>query len=203
MQLPKRPGPYLVIFLLLILVILTAWMFHALNSPVIQDRIPTPEKKAAVKEDRGPSLPPLQNTASTKSIADSRAIDPMHQQMADQMHAEDSTPLRDLELVSEFITLYGKAFGGNPTGDNADITMALTGDGGRLPHLFPPRHRTVRGGQLGDRWGTPYWFHPNSGNQMEIRSAGPDKNLFTLDDVVLNPSPEGLGASLAAPSASP
>jgi hypothetical protein len=81
--------------------------------------------------------------------------------------------------------------------------MALTGDGGRLPHLFPPRHRTVRGGQLVDRWGTPYWFHPNSGNQMEIRSAGPDKNLFTLDDVVLNPSPEGLGASSATPAASP
>jgi len=30
---------------------------------------------------------------------------------------------------------------------------------------------------------------------MEIRSAGPDKQLFTDDDIVQNPSPAGLGAT--------
>ena len=56
-------------------------------------------------------------------------------------------------------------------------------------------------GQLVDRWGTAYWFHPNSSYQMEIRSAGPDKNLFTADDVVKNPGPDnmGIGSGLAQP----
>jgi hypothetical protein len=33
---------------------------------------------------------------------------------------------------------------------------------------------------------------------MEIRSGGPDKQMFTQDDVILNPSPAGFGAT--APS---
>jgi len=51
-----------------------------------------------------------------------------------------------------------------------------------------------------DRWGMPFWFHPNTAHQVEIRSAGPDRQLFTDDDLVINPSPEGFGAS---PEATP
>jgi len=40
-------------------------------------------------------------------------------------------------------------------------------------------------GRLVDRWGTPYFFHPVSGEDMEIVSAGPDAELWTDDDVKL------------------
>ena len=36
-----------------------------------------------------------------------------------------------------------------------------------------------------DPWGTPYFFHQLSSTEMEIRSAGPDKRLWTDDDVVV------------------
>jgi hypothetical protein len=38
-------------------------------------------------------------------------------------------------------------------------------------------------GELIDRFGTPYDFHPVSSELLEIRSAGPDKILETADDV--------------------
>jgi len=54
-----------------------------------------------------------------------------------------------------------------------------------------------------DRWNTPYWFHANAATQVEIRSAGPDRNLFTADDLILNGSPAGFGASPARPETAP
>jgi hypothetical protein len=40
-------------------------------------------------------------------------------------------------------------------------------------------------GELMDRWGTPIFFHALSKDQMEIRSAGPDRVMWTADDVIL------------------
>jgi hypothetical protein len=39
-------------------------------------------------------------------------------------------------------------------------------------------------GELVDAWGTPFFFHQLSGSEMEIRSAGPDKVMWTDDDLV-------------------
>ena len=40
-------------------------------------------------------------------------------------------------------------------------------------------------GELVDAWGTPYFFHQISGSEMEIHSAGPDKIMWTSDDLVV------------------
>jgi hypothetical protein len=40
-------------------------------------------------------------------------------------------------------------------------------------------------GELVDRWGTPYFFHQLSRDHMEIRSAGPDKVMWTQDDPII------------------
>jgi hypothetical protein len=37
-------------------------------------------------------------------------------------------------------------------------------------------------GELTDRWGTPFFFHQVSKAQMEVRSAGPDRRMWTADD---------------------
>jgi hypothetical protein len=38
-------------------------------------------------------------------------------------------------------------------------------------------------GELIDDWQTPYFFHQVSGRQMEIYSAGPDRQMWTPDDL--------------------
>ena len=70
-----------------------------------------------------------------------------------------------------------------PLGDNRDITRALTGGNRRGLVLVPTNDPSLRDGQLVDPWGTPYWFHPRAPDAIDIVSAGPDRKLFTGDDV--------------------
>lgn len=79
---------------------------------------------------------------------------------------------------------YRTAVGGNPVGTNAEITGALLGDNIGQVKVALPVGATVNGrGEMCDLWGTPYFFHQLSGTRMEIRSAGPDRRLWTADDV--------------------
>jgi hypothetical protein len=39
-------------------------------------------------------------------------------------------------------------------------------------------------GEMLDGYGTPFFFHQISGQEMEIRSAGPDRVMWTFDDTV-------------------
>lgn len=70
-----------------------------------------------------------------------------------------------------------------PLGDNRDIAAALAGRN-RLGLIFVPTNDpALRDGQLVDRWGTPYWFHPRAPDAIDVASAGPDRTLFTADDL--------------------
>ncbi len=94
----------------------------------------------------------------------------------------------DLRLVSEVIESYRTNFlqTGNPTGSNAEITAALAGKNKLRFAFLAPTHPAInRAGELCDRWGTPFFFHSQSASKMEIRSAGPDKKMWTDDDAVL------------------
>lgn len=124
-------------------------------------------------------------------------IDATNLQKADSLNSPEHSVEQDLQIIAEFVDLLGRAGINHSVGDNADITAALTGTQypGQKGHLFPRQHNAIRAGQLVDRWGTPFWFHANGPGQLEIRSAGPDKQLFTPDDISQNPSPPGLGAT--------
>ncbi len=87
----------------------------------------------------------------------------------------------DLDIV---IRDFRNALGGNPVGTNAEITSALLGDNLKQVKLKLPDNSQLNGnGELCDIWGTPYFFHQVSGTMMEIRSAGPDRKLWTGDDI--------------------
>jgi hypothetical protein len=91
----------------------------------------------------------------------------------------------DLQTFSQLLYLYRQAFGGNPEGGNEDVAAALLGENPAGVAFLPEGASLSGDGQLLDRWGTPYWFHALSGREMEIRSAGPDRELFTADDLAL------------------
>ena len=92
-----------------------------------------------------------------------------------------------LEKVAHAVHDYASMFGGNPVGTNPEITAALNGQNPRQANFINPEAgmRLNGNGELVDAWGTPYFFHQLSGTEMEIRSAGPDKKLWTSDDRVV------------------
>ncbi|MEO6244503.1 MAG: hypothetical protein ABIQ12_03625 [Opitutaceae bacterium] len=105
--------------------------------------------------------------------------------LADELNAQGGTIQRDLRILHELFETWQTNFPrtGNPVGENGEITAALSG-ANPLRFAFLPRgHPAVNPrGELCDRWGTPFRFHALSGQQMEIRSAGPDRTFGTPDD---------------------
>lgn len=103
------------------------------------------------------------------------------------LHSKAESAENDNDLINELFGDFRKFFRqGNPVGMNEDITAAILGDNPGRVAFLPPDHPAIHDGRIHDRWGTPFWFHSASSNVMEIRSAGPDKQLFTGDDIVLN-----------------
>jgi len=84
------------------------------------------------------------------------------------------------------VTQYGSMFHGNPVGTNPEITSALNGNNPKQVKFIDPESglQINDKGELVDPWGTPFFFHQLSAKDMEVRSAGPDKVMWTADDLV-------------------
>jgi hypothetical protein len=95
-------------------------------------------------------------------------------------------PAMALENISHAVRQYGEMFGGNPVGTNPEITAALNGGNPKQVNFIKPEAgmRINENGELVDAWGTPFFFHQLSGTETEIHSAGPDKIMWTADDLV-------------------
>ena len=92
-----------------------------------------------------------------------------------------------LENTRAAIRSYQSQFKENPVGDNAEISQALNGSNPRQSVFIQPEDGLKLNslGQMIDNWGTPIFFHSLSRSEMEIRSAGPDRRMWTGDDLVL------------------
>jgi hypothetical protein len=89
----------------------------------------------------------------------------------------------DLEHVRLMVREYRDVIGENPIGTNSEIMKSVLGDNIKQAKFGLPDGQGLNGkGELVDRWGTPYFFHQVSKTQMEIRSAGPDRVMWTEDD---------------------
>ena len=109
--------------------------------------------------------------------------------LADQLNSPAGDVHADLRILNEIFTTYrSSTHQENPVGENAEITAALTGKNAVDYAFIPPNSPAINArGELCDRWGTPYFFHQLSGTEMQIRSAGPDRKLWTADDEVMEP----------------
>ena len=94
------------------------------------------------------------------------------------------TPELEIEMVSMSLEDFRRSLGENPVGSNAEITASLLGDNSKNIKLpLPNGAKQNDQGELCDRWGTPYFFHQQSKTEMQIRSAGPDRKMWTNDDI--------------------
>lgn len=91
----------------------------------------------------------------------------------------------EIENVRAMFTNYVARMGEIPIGTNAEIMKSVMGENRDRITLGPPHGQGLNeAGELVDRWGTPYFFHQMAKDSMEVRSAGPDKLMWTADDLV-------------------
>lgn len=157
----------------------------------------------AVRDDE-PAPPPAESAAQvaeeTPAAVDEFPAfvvvgpDPLAGRVGEGLNAEGSTGRRDLQVLQEILTAWrtNAPRGGNPVGNNQEITAALTGDNPWRVEIIPPDHPAINSrGELCDRWGEPLFFHQLSGDRMEIWSNGPDRLRGTEDDVIVVPGGVG------------
>jgi hypothetical protein len=96
-------------------------------------------------------------------------------------------PATVIENMRTTFRHYASVCGANPIGTNEEITRALRGDNPRKLNFLKEEdgNRVNEKGELIDPWGTPYFFHQLSGTLMEVHSAGPDRIMWTADDIVI------------------
>lgn len=163
------------IFLLLGIVSLVASFYFGRPDQVKQ--VPAPQP-APVEVTRPPTPPPESSPIITLPVAEAAAT----------LNTTDTLPADDLSTLDLLFAEFRKNHGGNPVGENEEITATLLGKNPKHLAYLPATGSFLDGsGKLIDRWGTPYVFHSLAASRTEIRSAGPDRELWTGDDVTLAP----------------
>ncbi|MEO8615261.1 MAG: hypothetical protein ABI600_08985 [Luteolibacter sp.] len=99
-------------------------------------------------------------------------------------------PQNDLSLIAHSISSFlivAKQATDRPLSANEEWSAALRGKRpGFEPWISERSPALNQQGRLIDRWGTPLFFHALGGKRWEIRSAGPDRRLWTGDDLIEN-----------------
>jgi hypothetical protein len=130
---------------------------------------PAAERALSATATTAPELPPI-------------TVLPVATELGAALLRKDD-PARALEAVEQLLYFYRQGLGENPVGQNEDIVAAMLGENPKRAAYLAADSPAIKDGRLIDPWGTPYWFHPVSRQRMEIRSAGPDRDLFTGDDL--------------------
>jgi len=141
---------------------------------------PTAKPKVAARNLNGPERSAIQPLPpAPKTDPDDRSP------LADKLNARDQAPAQDLAIVFNLFQHYRERFGSFPAGeDNRAFVNALTGNNPRKLAFLDRNNPAINPrGELTDRWGTPFFFHQQSRDEIEIRSAGPDLEMYTADDL--------------------
>jgi hypothetical protein len=141
---------------------------------------PAAAPSTSVPENPVPTLPSAPVAGATANAAPVPSVP-----VASTPESVSVPPATILDNMRVTIRAYGLMFGGNPVGTNPEITKVLGGDNPKqVNFLKADGNRVNSNGELVDAWGTPYFFHQISRTEMEIHSAGPDRIMWTLDDLV-------------------
>ncbi len=115
-----------------------------------------------------------------------------------ELNSSKTNALQDVRIVEALVQNMQQSFktaAVPPLGFNEEITRALTGRNPLELAFIPSTHPAINArGLLCDRWGTPFHFHPVAGDRIDVRSAGPDKKIFTADDVSTAPAPAAVAS---------
>ena len=175
----KRPVALIAAALLVTLV----WFLWPRHEPAAEAITATSVPSATT-----PPKSPLERGGAQRRGVSEPPLEISH--LADALNAPSGDIRADLNILNEVLANFRSNFprDGNPVGNNAEITATLIGSNKLHYAVVPPNHPAInRVGELCDRWGTPFFFHAESGTKMGVRSAGPDKKMWTDDDVPTGP----------------
>ena len=171
--------PWIILLLFLMGVVVVKWRrFENVREPTETAR----PNEAAVQTGVGGSTDSRLEKLPDGHVAMRDAIG-----IANSLHAKSEGAEVDLGSLDQLLELYRFVFKANPVGsENQEIMAQLLGHNAKKLVFFPRNHPSLNGeGALLDRWGMPYYFHPLSAQLMDMRTAGPDGNLWTKDDLSL------------------
>lgn len=113
--------------------------------------------------------------------------------LAAELHRSERSVQEDVDTLRQIVAQYFEALqrrAGPPIGNDTDLARVLQGKNPLRLVVVPSSHPMFTAdGRMIDRFGTPYHIHARSSTAIDIRSAGPDRKLFTADDAVSQGSP--------------
>jgi hypothetical protein len=120
-----------------------------------------------------------------------RTHSPVHP-MAASIGSTNIPAEKEPEILLEMLQAWRRQTGTFPTAeDNRQLVSKLIGNNEDQLRLFPASHARISAtGELIDGWGSPFVFHHVSSHYLEIRSAGPDRTVYTADDIVVPKQPD-------------
>lgn len=167
----------------LLLVIITLGIFslrdrHSLPQKPATISPPAPVKAMAAPPEQVSPRPPSLELVGEEILAD---------YLAPSGSAQEDLRLMNHLFIS-FDTLV-KADDALPLGANGDIADAFRGRNPFNMRFLPDDHHAFNSeGEIIDRWRTPLYFHAESSEHIAFRSAGPDQQMWTDDDIQLEPN---------------
>ncbi len=144
-------------------------------------------------------------TAVERAAAAPRATPLMGETILRDYGRTNLPPENDLTLMYRLMEnslLILKSAGNRPLSANEDWAALLRGQNAAHERFLLDGHVALDAqGRLVDRWGDPLFFHALGGGRYELRSAGPDRKLWTDDDIHRNADGSfRRGAALDSPS---
>jgi hypothetical protein len=142
-----------------------------------------PAPRPAAEPPRSP--PP----ASRPAAAAERFTEDLAAEFLQGYGSAASSPEKDLEQVKDVVDAFVRSVkipGALPTGSNRELVAALAGENPhRIRFLDPAASYLNADGELLDRWQVPLFFHFVEADDVGLRSAGPDRVMWTADDVLM------------------
>jgi hypothetical protein len=178
--------PNLVLLLLATIAAIGLVLKHSQNSAT--DSAPVHARELSNTKVANPAKA---ETSSTLQSNSSHSTEAIGETLLRDYGNPDKPPRHDLETLSQLMSnflLLVKSEADRPLSDNEDWARALLGANPAHERFLPEHSPVLNGnGQLIDRWGTPLSFHAKRRGHYAIRSAGPDRKMWTRDDIILDP----------------
>ena len=155
----------------------------AADTVLVQPFQPGPPKEIS----RNYRVPTHLDDARISKTEDGRIIFEQAIELANKLHSKNTPFEEDIQILDAIFGYYRMIYKSNPVaGENFEVINSLTGKNRQKVVVFPINHPDLdEQGNLVDRWGTPYFFHAISATQLDIQSAGPDRERGSQDDIDL------------------